>query len=54
MLLANDSSVAAQAALITRQTESSQLRAQLDHLLAQLCARWPTLPAVVDLVELTS
>jgi len=45
-------SVAAQAALITRQTESSRLRAQLDRLLAQLSARWPTLPAVADLDEL--
>ncbi|MGD0560858.1 MAG: helix-turn-helix domain-containing protein [Streptosporangiaceae bacterium] len=44
-------SVAAQAALITRQTESSRLRAQLDRLLAQLSARWPTLPAVADLGE---
>jgi hypothetical protein len=47
-------SVAAQAALIARQTESSRLRAQLDRLLAQLSARWPTLPAVADLSELMS
>jgi len=47
-------SVAAQAALITRQTQSSRLRAQLDRLLARLSARWPTLPAVVGLSELMS
>jgi transcriptional regulator with XRE-family HTH domain len=47
-------SVATQAALITRQTESSRLRAQLDRLLAQLSARWPALPAVADLGELMS
>jgi transcriptional regulator with XRE-family HTH domain len=47
-------SVAAQAALTARQTESSRLRAQLDRLLAHLSARWPTLPAVVDLSELMS
>jgi transcriptional regulator with XRE-family HTH domain len=45
-------SVAAQAALIARQTGSSRLRAQLDRLLAQLSARWPDLPAVADLDEL--
>jgi tetratricopeptide (TPR) repeat protein len=42
-------SVAAQAALVARQTESSRLRAQLGRLLAQLSAQWPTLPAVADL-----
>jgi transcriptional regulator with XRE-family HTH domain len=42
-------SVAAQAALIARQVESSRLRAQLIRLLAQLSAQWPTLPAVADL-----
>jgi tetratricopeptide (TPR) repeat protein len=47
-------SVAAQAALITHQTESSRLRAQLDRLQAQLSARWPALPAVADLGELMS
>jgi transcriptional regulator with XRE-family HTH domain len=46
--------VAAQAALIACQTESSRLRAQLDRLLAQLSARWPTLPAVADLGEMMS
>jgi hypothetical protein len=45
-------SVASQAVLIARQTGSSRLRAQLDRLLAQLSARWPTLPAVADLGEL--
>jgi transcriptional regulator with XRE-family HTH domain len=44
--------VAAQAMLITRQTGSSRLHAQLNRLLAQLSARWPTLPAVADLAEL--
>jgi transcriptional regulator with XRE-family HTH domain len=47
-------SVAAEAALIARQTGASRLRAQLDHLLAKLSARWPTLPAVCDLGELMS
>jgi len=47
-------SAAAQAALITRQTGSSRLRAQLNHLLTQLSARWPALPAVADLTELMS
>jgi transcriptional regulator with XRE-family HTH domain len=47
-------SVATEAALIARQTESSGLGAQLERLLAQLSARWPTLPAVVDLGELMS
>jgi transcriptional regulator with XRE-family HTH domain len=47
-------SVAAQAALIARQTESSRLRAQLNRLLAQLSAQWPALPAVTDLGELIS
>ena len=45
-------SAAAQAVLIARQTGSPRLRAQLDHLLAQLSARWPALPAVADLGEL--
>jgi transcriptional regulator with XRE-family HTH domain len=45
-------SVAAQAALIARQTGSSRLRGQLNRLLAQLSARWPALPAVADLGEL--
>ena len=47
-------SVAAQATLITRQTGSSWLHAQLNRLLAQLSARWPALPAVADLAELMS
>jgi hypothetical protein len=47
-------SVAAQATLITRQTGSSRLHAQLNRLLAQLSARWPALPAVADLAELIS
>jgi tetratricopeptide (TPR) repeat protein len=47
-------SVAAQATLIIRQTGPSRLRAQLNRLLAQLSARWPTLPAVADLGELMS
>jgi transcriptional regulator with XRE-family HTH domain len=47
-------SVAAEAALIARQTEASRLRGQLDRLLAELSARWPTLPAVADLRELMS
>jgi transcriptional regulator with XRE-family HTH domain len=47
-------SVATQAALITRRTESSRLRAQLDRLLAQLSARWPTLPAIAGLGEIMS
>jgi transcriptional regulator with XRE-family HTH domain len=47
-------SVAAEAALIARQTEASRLRGQLDRLLAELSARWPTLPAVADLSELMS
>jgi tetratricopeptide (TPR) repeat protein len=47
-------SVAAQAVLIAQKTGSSRLRAQLDHLLAQLSARWPALPAVADLGELMS
>jgi transcriptional regulator with XRE-family HTH domain len=47
-------SVAAQAELIARRTASPRLRAQLDRLLAQFSARWPTLPAVVDLGELMS
>jgi tetratricopeptide (TPR) repeat protein len=47
-------SVAAQAALITRQTGSSPLCAQLDRLLAQLSARWPAFSAVADLGDLTS
>jgi hypothetical protein len=40
--------------LIAQKTGSSRLRAQLDHLLAQLSARWPALPAVADLGELMS
>jgi plasmid maintenance system antidote protein VapI len=44
-------SVAAQAALIARQTGSPRLHAQLDRLLAQLSARWPALPVVADLAE---
>ena len=47
-------SAAARATLITRQTGSSRLRAQLNHLLTQLSARWPALPAVADLTELMS
>jgi tetratricopeptide (TPR) repeat protein len=47
-------SVAAQAVLIGHQTGSPRLRAQLDRLLAQLSARWPTLPAVTDLGALMS
>jgi transcriptional regulator with XRE-family HTH domain len=45
-------SVATRAVLIARQTGSSQLRAQLDRLLAQLSARWPALPAVAEFGEL--
>jgi tetratricopeptide (TPR) repeat protein len=46
-------SVAAQAVLIARRPGSPRLRAQLDRLLAQLSARWPDLPAVAHLGELT-
>jgi len=42
---------AAQAALTARDTQSPRLRAQLDRLLAQLTARWPTLPAVTNLTQ---
>jgi tetratricopeptide (TPR) repeat protein len=47
-------SAAAQVVLIARQAGSPRLRAQLGHLLAQLSARWPALPAVADLGELIS
>ncbi len=46
-------SVAAQAAHIARQTGSSRLRGQLSRFTGQLAIRWPGLPAVAELGELT-